>query len=272
MCEPPEMEDAYFRDVEAVRASFMMKPNPIDEEGHYEEWFKSVDEHARFIHIDLGLKRDRAALAMVHCPGLKEIKTSGGSEKLPVIEMDFLQSWKAEPYSEIPFSEVRNVIIDLAKRFPVASVTFDQWQSADMIQSLRSLGINADLHSVRKTDYDTLSTTIYDRRFRGYWNEILVEDELLKLRLINNTKVDHPSSGSKDLADAIAGATFMCLSQLVMDVEIDIEVLSEVDYDDFTTESIDLVQRYNGNAKKARNINREMPQDIADWLGGLEMI
>jgi len=271
-CEPPEMEDAYFRDVEAVRSAFMIKDNPLDYEGHYKEWFRGNDEHPRYIHIDLGLKRDRAALGMVHCPGLKEIKTSGGVERLPIVEMDFLQSWQAEPYSEIPFSEIRNTIIELSRRFPVASVTFDQWQSADMIQSLRSLGLNADLHTVKKTDYDTLSTAIYDRRFRGYWNELLVEDELLKLRLINNQKVDHPSSGSKDLADAIAGSTFMCIKELAMDVEIEIEVLQYVDYDKLTTESIDMVQRYHGSAKDAVNINREMPKDIADWLGGLEMI
>jgi nicotinamide riboside kinase len=141
-----------------------------------------------------------------------------------------------------------------------------------MIQSLRSLGINADLHTVKKTDYDTLSTAIYDKRFRGYWNELLVEEELLKLKLINNTKVDHPSTGSKDLADAIAGATFMCLKQLTMDIEIEIEVLRVVDYDELTNESIDMVQKYNGSKKYATDVNKEMPQDIAEWLHGLEML
>jgi hypothetical protein len=271
-CEPPEMEDAYFRDVESVRSAFMAKPNPVDEEGHYADWFKGTDNHNRFIHIDLGLKRDRAALGMVHCPGLKEIKTGNGVERLPIIEMDFLQSWEAQPYCEIPFAEVRNVIVDLSRRFNVAMVTFDQWQSADMIQSLRSLGINADLHTVKKTDYDTLSTAIYDKRFRGYWNELLVEEELLKLKLINNTKVDHPSTGSKDLADAIAGSTFMCLKELTTDVEIEIEVLQSVDYDELTTESIDMVQRYKGSVKYATDVNKEMPKDIAEWLHGLEMI
>lgn len=271
-CEPPEMEDAYFRDVEAVRSAFMLKPNPVDEAGHYADWFRGNDQHNRYIHIDLGLKRDRAALGMVHCPGLKEIKTRNGVERLPIIEMDFLQSWEALPYQEIPFAEVRNVIVDLARRFNVASVTFDQWQSADMIQSLRSLGINADLHTVKKTDYDTLSTAIYDRRFRGYWNELLVEEELLKLKLINNTKIDHPSTGSKDLADAIAGSTFMCLKELTTDIEIEIEVLQSVDYDELTTESIDMVQRYKGSARYATDVNKEMPQDIAEWLRGLEMI
>jgi hypothetical protein len=272
MCEPPEMEDAYFRDVDAVRSAFMVKANPVDDEGHYKEWFKGNDEHPRYIHIDLGLKRDRAALGMVHCPGLKEIKTNNGVERLPIVEMDFLQSWKAEPYSEIPFSEIRNTVVDLARRFPVAMVTFDQWQSADMIQSLRSTGINAELHTVKKTDYDTLSTSIYDKRFRGYWNELLVEEELLKLKLISNTKVDHPSTGSKDLADAIAGSTYMCLKELSMDIEIEIEVLQTVDYDELTTESIDMVQRYNGSSKHAMNVNKEMPKDVHEWLASLEML
>jgi hypothetical protein len=272
MCEPPEMEDAYFRDVDAVRSAFMVKANPVDDEGHYKEWFKGNDEHPRYIHIDLGLKRDRAALGMVHCPGLKEIKTNNGVERLPIVEMDFLQSWKAEPYSEIPFSEIRNTVVDLARRFPVAMVTFDQWQSADMIQSLRSTGINAELHTVKKTDYDTLSTSIYDKRFRGYWNELLVEEELLKLKLISNTKVDHPSTGSKDLADAIAGSTYMCLKELSMDIEIEIEVLQTVDYDELTTESIDMVQRYNGSSKHAMNVNKEMPRDVHEWLASLEML
>jgi intein/homing endonuclease len=271
-CNPPEMEDAYFRDVDAVKSAFMFKSDPIDEDGHYKEWFRGNDEHLRYIHIDLGLKRDRAALGMVHCPGLMEIKTSGGTERLPIIEEDYLRSWEAEPYCEIPFSEIRNTIVELSRRFPVASVTFDQWQSADMIQSLRSLGINADLHTVKKTDYDTLSTAIYDRRFRGYWNQLLVEEELLKLKLINNMKVDHPTSGSKDLADAIAGATFMCIKELSMDLEIEIEVLQAVDYDELTTESIDMVQRYNGSAKYATDVNKEMPQDISAWLASLEII
>jgi hypothetical protein len=209
---------------------------------------------------------------MVHCPGLKEIKTNNGVERLPIVEMDFLQSWKAEPYSEIPFSEIRNTVVDLARRFPVAMVTFDQWQSADMIQSLRSTGINAELHTVKKTDYDTLSTSIYDKRFRGYWNELLVEEELLKLKLISNTKVDHPSTGSKDLADAIAGSTYMCLKELSMDIEIEIEVLQTVDYDELTTESIDMVQRYNGSSKHAMNVNKEMPKDVHEWLASLEML
>ena len=265
MCEPPEMVDAYFRDPESVRAAFRFKENPMDEEGHYKDWFLGADAHPRYIHVDLGLKRDRAAICMVHSPGFKQIKTMGGIENLPIIEMDYIQSWKAEDNSEIPFASIRATITDLTKRFTVVSVTFDQWNSADMIQSLRSLGINADLHTVAKKDYDTLSTAIYDGRMRGYWNNILVEDELLKLKLINNTKVDHPTTGSKDLADSVAGSAFMCISNLSSDFEIDIEVLTEVDYSELADTDNSLTDLILGNNRQ-ENREKEIPEEIAEWL------
>lgn len=267
MCEPPEMVDAYFRDPESVRAAFRFKQPPIDEEGRFREWFTGSDDHPRYIHVDLGLKRDRAAICMVHSPGFKQIKTLGGVENLPVIEMDYIQSWKAEDNSEIPFAAIRSTITELTRRFTVVSVTFDQWNSADMIQSLRALNINADLHTVAKKDYDTLSTAIYDGRLRGYWNEILVEDELLKLKLINNTKVDHPTTGSKDLADSVAGATFMCVSNLSSDFEIDIEILQEVDYDILTSYDADGASKtIIGSSGKSTNKEKAIPEDIKDWL------
>jgi hypothetical protein len=265
MCEPPEMVDAYFRDPESVRAAFKFKEPPVDEEGRFRDWFLGSDTHARYIHVDLGLKRDRAAICMVHSPGFKQVKTLGGIENLPIIEMDYIQSWKAEDNSEIPFAAIRTTITELTKRFTVVSVTFDQWNSADMIQSLRAANINADLHTVAKKDYDTLSTAIYDGRLRGYWNEILVEDELLKLKLINNTKVDHPTTGSKDLADSVAGATFMCISNLSSDFEIDIEILDEVNYNVFDsddgTEDFILANNRQGYKEK-----KDIPTEIADWL------
>jgi hypothetical protein len=259
------MEDAFFRDANAVREAFKQKnEEPVDEEGHYKDWFVGVDGHPRFIHVDLALgKRDRAALCMVHSPGFKKIKTGLGVESLPIVEMDYLYFWDANPYEEINFAEIRGMIVELARKFNIACVTFDQWNSIDMIQSLRSLGINAEMHSVAKKDYDTLSTTIYDKRFKGYWNEILVEEELLKLKLITATKVDHPTSGSKDLADSVAGATYMCIENMVYDIEIDIEILSDVDYDVLTTEDVDkMTDKIMGN----REPEKKIPDDISDWL------
>jgi hypothetical protein len=249
-CEPPNMEDAYFRDADLVRKAFAYGEDPVDQEdGTFKRWFNGTDGHTRFIHIDLGLKRDRAALCMAHGAGFKEVKTSMGVETLPIVNVDLVHYWEAGHGEEINFASVRQMIVDLCRKFQVGLVTFDRWQSVEMIQSLRSQGINADFHSVKKSDYDTLMTSIYDMRLRGYWNEILVEEELLKLRLFNNNKIDHPSSGSKDLADALAGSVFNCIQNIAFDTEVEIEILTPDKAWDFDEEieNFGTVKVYNSN-------------------------
>jgi hypothetical protein len=200
-----------------------------------------------------------------------EVKTSMGIETLPVVNVDFVHSWEAKPGEEINFSSVRQMIVDLCRKFNVGLVTFDRWQSVEMIQSLKAQGINANFHSVKKTDYDTLMTTIYDTRLRGYWNELLVEEELLKLRLFSNNRIDHPNSGSKDLADAIAGSVFNCIENMSIDQEIEIEILgsgleyeTKEDLEDYGTVTV-----YNGKeGKNVAGYSKQVmkPEEAERWL------
>ena len=265
-CEPPHMEDAFFRDADLVRSAFNVGEDPIDEDGAFKPWFNGSDNFTRFIHVDLALKRDRAALAMVHCPGLKDINTGLGVESLPVLNVDLVNSWSAAPGAEINFSSIRALIIDLCRRFSVAIVSFDQWQSVEMIQSLKGMGINADFHSVKKTDYDTLMTSIYDKRLRGYWNHILVEDELLKLKLLNGTKIDHPTSGSKDLADSVAGAVFQSVQHIQIDQEIEIE-FDVFSHEEFESEYDEADVRIKKDLTSDKlESEEEIPEDIRMWL------
>lgn len=269
-CEPPEMEDAYFREPDRVRSAFLHADSPVSEDGTWKPWFNGTDNYTRFIHVDLGLKRDKAALCMAHMSGFKEINTGGGVETLPIVNIDYVTAWKAQVNSEIPFDEVRGAIVELCRKFNVASVTFDFWQSADMIQSLRNNGINADAFTVKKNCYDTLSTAIYDGRIRGYWDEQLVEDELLKLRLINNIKVDHPSKGEKDKADAVAGAVYMAITNfhVVSDVNIEIWGGDSLEHEEYDNE--DTIERVKLFVPTAANKKLEIPGDLGDWL--IEMI
>ncbi len=46
---------------------------------------------------------------------------------------------------------------------------------------------------------------MYDGRLEGYWREEVVT-EIQRLSLLRNGRVDHPPGGSKDEADALAGA------------------------------------------------------------------
>jgi hypothetical protein len=267
-CEPPNMEDAYFRDADQVRKAFMYREDPMNEDGTFKSWFNNSDGHTRFIHVDLALKRDRAALCMSHCAGFKEIKTSMGVEQLPIINVDLVYSWEATVGAEINFASIRQMIVDLHRKFDVGLVTFDRWQSIEMIQSLRSMGINSDFHSVKKTDYDTLMSCMYDTRLRGYWNELLVEEELLKLKLYGNNKIDHPSTGSKDLADALAGAVYNSLDHIAVNAELEIEVLTpSIDFemdDDFDDEG--KVYMLHKETKEFIDVNTMNKEEVDKWI------
>ena len=270
-CNPPNMEDAYFRDPDLVRKAFMLEDNPMDEEGQFLNWFNGTDNQVRFIHVDLALKRDRAALSLVHCLGFREVKTLNGIENLPIIKVDLVHAWEANINEEINFASIRQMIVDLCRKFEVAKVTFDRWQSIEMIQSLRALGINADFHSVKKTDYDTLMTAIYDGRLRGYWDELLVEEELLKLRLFSNNRIDHPSSGSKDLADAVAGAVFVCIENMAVNTEVNIEILTPDKYYEIDEEMPEYgtVQVYNSDLGQFVPGYSKTKEDTQKWLEAL---
>lgn len=197
MCEPPEMEDAYFRNPDSVREAFKITECPTDEHGTFKPWFNGRDGYPRFIHVDLALKRDRAALAMVHNKGWTWVDTAAGQrEKLPVVQLDLLKYWEAGPGEEINFANIRHYIFELNKQFNVAGVWFDKWQSAEMIQTLNQNNIFAEWQAVMKKDYDSLATAFYDGRIHGYKSDEthrLVEEELLRLRLLNNNKIDHPA-------------------------------------------------------------------------------
>jgi hypothetical protein len=133
---------------------------------------------------------------------------------------------------------------------------FVSHNSADMIQSLLSMGINAEGHTVRKQDYDTLQTAIYDGRIRGFWNEQLVENELLKLKLINNNKIDHPTTGEKDMADALAGAVFMCMNNMTEMASVDLEFFYDSPEEGNAAERI----------SRKEVVPREIPSDLKEWL------
>jgi hypothetical protein len=276
-CMPPKAEQAYFRDPDRVKLCFPDDEEaiPLDDHGRFKDWFKlEIDETKdeatpRFIHIDLGLNRDRAALAMVHAVGSKKIKYFDGVQEgvhsLPVIKMDFIHYWEAPTDGEIDFNDVRQMAFNLADRFPIALISIDRWNSQDTKKIFESRGLAVEMHTVMKDDYDTLSTTIYDQRLLGYYHPILVDGELLKLQLQKGKKVDHPKTGFKDGSDCLAGAVWYCTQFTPIEEEIDIEVLGE---------DIDIKPEYvapKGPAIKVPS-KKEMPEDIEEFLRNMKVI
>lgn len=172
-------------------------------------------EYPRYIHIDIGLTGDRLGIASTFAKDKKvteifnDITLKASSETLPVFQTDFVVALEAKKGQEIPLYKVRQFIAWLLELgYPIAKVTLDGYQSRDMIQLIRRMGITAELLSMDKdnTPYLTLRDAIYQSR-HNLPNNTILRDELFDLETING-KIDHTRDGSKDCADALAGSTY----------------------------------------------------------------
>lgn len=190
--------------------------NPVRPE--FEPWFRGdSDPRKRAIHIDLATSGDGDALgmAMGHIDGLVETD----DEIKPHIVIDCLIRIKVPAGQEIILQDVRNIIYNLKneRKFKIVTVTMDGFQSTDTMQQLRKKKFKVDYLSVDRTTlpYEDLREAIYEERidFPPYMTYLkkgdtsTVEIAIQELMQLEDTgkKIDHPTNGSKDVADAIAG-------------------------------------------------------------------
>lgn len=169
------------------------------------------DSRPRYVHVDLGLRKDACGIAMACHAGTVDM----GVEKRPLIKLDFAaRITPAQHGGEIDFAQVRRIIYDLKGRgFNIARVTYDGFASEESIQQLRRKGLTAELLSVDRDmePYETLKETIYEKRIVWCFYEPLLR-EISRLQNIKGKRVDHPAGGSKDVADAVAGAVHGAVS------------------------------------------------------------
>jgi hypothetical protein len=147
--------------------------------------------------------------------------------------------------------------------FNLKLVTFDRWNSHDIMQELKIYGVNTEILSVAKKHYEDFAMLVTEERVHGPNNPILTE-ELLQLRILKG-KVDHPRKGSKDLADAVCGAIYNSIAHTPRDVDREIEVYT---YSSLVSDREEETKsNYNINAPK-----KNMPDDIAEALQNMKVL
>jgi hypothetical protein len=190
------------------------------------------DRYEYFIHLDPGKTGDAFGFVMGHIH-------EDANGKIPVLDLafrwtgrmfrDFGEVHRHPWYSdtleqkemlmaaEVDFRTVREFVfyLAIARRFNIAQVSIDRWNSAEGIQALRQRGFNVVERLVCKEDYDEFKSLVYNRQLRYYgWPILLAEAE--KLQLLHGTKVDAPRSsegedGEKDShKDVTDGAAAVC--------------------------------------------------------------
>lgn len=194
--------------------------SPVDADStrpRFAKWFKSPDSLRRAMHLDIAYSAegDALGLAMGH---ISEMIEDDGDLK-PYIVFDFLLRMKAAPGTEIMLSEVRRVIYDMKEehKFRIRMVTMDGFQSTEMKQQLRKRKFITDYLSVdrSKLSYEDLRDAINENRVefppymtylnRGDSEKVEIAYKELSELEDGDKKVDHPSGGSKDVADCMAG-------------------------------------------------------------------
>jgi hypothetical protein len=140
-------------------------------------------------------------------------------------------------------------------------VSFDRWQSFDIQNELKAVGMRTETVSVAKKHYEDMAMLMYEERLAMPAIELLFQ-ELTELKIMKNNRVDHPRKLSKDLADAVCGAIFGAISHTPKDMntEIEIHTFKDRPKPEFDNRPDNVISY------------KPMPKDVQDYLKGFDLI
>jgi hypothetical protein len=224
LCTPTYSSDAFFKQKDKLEKCMTLR-NPIDNHKRFDLTFKPDPDKVYYIHADLAQVHDKCAVAIAHVERWVNVQVIKDYEQVaPIVIVDAVAWWEPKVEGPVDLSEVKKWIINLRREgFNIGMVTFDRWQSFDIQQELKAVGMRTDTVSVAKKHYEDLAMMIYEERIAMPMIPLLLE-EMSELKIMKNNRVDHPRKKSKDLADAVCGAVFGAISHTSRDSNLEIEV------------------------------------------------
>jgi hypothetical protein len=263
-CVPTFSSDAFFKQQEKIRSAMTLR-NPLDNFRRFDETFKPDPEKTYFVHADLAQRHDKCAVAIAHVEKWVSVQVMKDYEQVvPIVVVDAVAWWEPKKEGPVNLSEVKQWIQNLRRLgFNLGMVSFDRWQSFDIQNELKQVGIKTETVSVAKKHYEDMAMLLYEDRLAMPTIDLLFE-ELTELKIMKGNRVDHPRKSSKDLADAVCGAIFGAISHTPRNTNLEVEV-----------------HTWSGSAKSALDKKRsdmvqledkEMPNDVRDFLSGFNLI
>ena len=223
-CVPTYSSDAFFKQIEKVQSSMTLR-NPLDGNRRFDETFVPDPDKIYYVHADLAQRHDKCAVAIAHVDKWVNIQVIKDYQQVaPVVVVDAVAWWEPKVEGPVNLSEVKQWIQNLRRLgFNLGMVSFDRWQSFDIQNELKQVGIRTETVSVAKKHYEDMAMLIYEERLAMPSIDLLFE-ELTELKIMRNNRVDHPRKKSKDLADAVCGAVFGAISHTPKDLNLQVEV------------------------------------------------
>ena len=224
-CIPTLSSDRFFKDSERVRSCMTIR-NPLDDFRRFDESFVPDPDKKYYVHADLAQKHDKCAVAIAHVEKWVNIQVGKDYQQVaPIVVVDAVAWWEPKVEGPVNLSEVKQWIQNLRRiGFDIGIVSFDRWQSFDIQNELKQIGMRTDTVSVGKKHYEDMAMLVYEDRLIMPMIDLLFE-ELTELKITKNGKnVDHPRKLSKDLADAVCGSVFGAISHTPKDTFGEVEI------------------------------------------------
>ena len=219
-----------FMSYERISQCYIDTPNPftanvltigLDDDLQIKDFFKldqipdEIRSRPGFVHIDTSLTGDKTGISYVIIAGAGMHETLENGEIKEKLELHLVHVFsvaiKAPSSSEISLEKSRQFIYYLSNNgFNIKKISTDGFQSADTRQILKTNGYDAELVSLDRSPegYITTRSCINEKRI-ALIKVVELETEMINLERDNQSgKIDHPSDGSKDISDSLAGAIY----------------------------------------------------------------
>jgi phage terminase large subunit-like protein len=171
-----------------------------------EQKFQGEPGLSYFLALDLGLRRDRTVVAVVH-----KDPDNG------LIILDHLYTFEAPKGREVQISDVEQHILDLAQSFPLSGIVFDPWQSIRTKQRLEEKGLRIEEFIFSGTNLTKLTQNLFslfrDRRIKIFEHRELVK-ELLSVQIVEKSygyRIDHQAGAHDDCVVALGMAALAAM-------------------------------------------------------------
>lgn len=213
-CEPPEMSDPYFTDIQKIDESIDVNKKQL-----FEVREKIINDpitnsnlvtkeiinknynnpNASYVICgDIGLSNDISALGIWH----KETLNIGNGQEVSKIIQDCLITWVPNKQKNLRV-DITNVVGIINKiifdyKLPIIGVYFDHYNTAQMLQDLRNKNINAQAYTLTTQDFYDIRTKIYDGKVKF----LNIPEQITEIKRLRNTtsgKPDHVEDGHDDM-------------------------------------------------------------------------
>jgi len=264
-CVPTFSSDRFFRQEDKIRSAMSIR-NPLDSWKRFDASFEPDPDKIYFVHADLAQKHDKCAVAIAHVDKWVNIQVvKDYSQVVPIVVVDAVAWWEPKVEGPVNLSEVKQWIQNLRRQgMNLGMVSFDRWNSFDIQNELRQVGIKTDTVSVAKKHYEDMAMLVYEDRLVMPSIELLFE-ELTELKIVKQNRVDHPRKLSKDLADAVCGAIFGAISHTPKNLNQVVEIHTFKDRPKTTQELF-------SEQEQSKTIIHAPAKEVKDYLSRFNLI